>query len=70
MNDIKQDKMSVFEKRCYVEVKDVASRGFLTNEGFLNLLENAACSHSEVAGFGINQMEQTQPFLGFITMES
>ena len=51
--------MSVFEKRCYVEVKDVASRGFLTNEGFLNLLENAACSHSEVAGFGINQMEQT-----------
>jgi len=51
--------MSVFEKKCYVEVKDVASRGFLTNEGFLNLLENAACSHSEVAGFGINQMEQT-----------
>lgn len=51
--------MSIYEKRCYVEVRDVASRGSLTNEGFLNLLENAACSHSEVAGFGINQMEQT-----------
>lgn len=51
--------MSIYEKKCYVEVKDVASLGLLTNEGFLNLLENVACNHSEVAGFGINQINET-----------
>lgn len=51
--------MSVFEKNCYVKVKDIGSTNRLTNGGFLDLLENVACLHSEVAGFGINQINNT-----------
>lgn len=51
--------MSIFEKKCYVKVKDIGSNNQLTNSGFLDLLENVACMHSEIAGFGINQMDNT-----------
>lgn len=51
--------MSIFERKCHVEIKDIGSLGLMTNGGFLDLLENTACIHSEVAGYGVNQMEQT-----------
>lgn len=51
--------MSIFERKCHVGIKDIGSLGLMTNEGFLDLLENTACIHSEVAGYGVNQMEQT-----------
>lgn len=51
--------MGIFEKKCFVKVKDVGSVNRLTNSGFLDLFENVACMHSEMAGFGINQMSQT-----------
>lgn len=47
------------EKKCLVGVKDVGSMGLLTNKGFLNLFEEVACIHSDIAGFGINQMKDT-----------
>lgn len=51
--------MSIFERKCHVEIKDIGSLGLMTNEGFLDLLENTACIHSEIAGYGVNQMEKT-----------
>ena len=47
------------EKKCLVEVKDVGSAGFLTNSGILRLFEEVACIHSEMAGFGLNQISET-----------
>lgn len=51
--------MSVIERKYVVAVKDVGISNVITNKGILKFLEDIACLHSEIAGFGINQMEQT-----------
>lgn len=51
--------MAIFERKYIVNVTDVGISSKLTNRGILDLLEDVACSHSEVAGYGINQMEKT-----------
>lgn len=51
--------MAIFEGNYIVDVKDVGSANTLTNKGILNLLEKIACRHSDVAGYGINQMSET-----------
>lgn len=51
--------MAIIERKYAVSVKDVGVFNFITNKGILKLLEDIGCLHSEIAGFGINQMEQT-----------
>lgn len=51
--------MAVLERKYVIAVKDVGISNVINNKGFLKLFEDIACLHSELAGFGINQMEKT-----------
>lgn len=51
--------MAFFEREYSVDVSHVAPNGFITNMGILSLLENAACKHSDVAGYGFNDIQNT-----------
>lgn len=51
--------MAVFEKKYIVDIPHVGASNLLTNYGMLSILENIACKHSDVVGFGINDIEKT-----------
>ena len=51
--------MAFFEKEYSVDVSHVAPNGFITNMGILSLLEDTACKHSDVAGYGFNDIQNT-----------
>lgn len=51
--------MAVIEKKYTISVKNVGGGNLLTNNGVLSLLEEIGCIHSDIAGYGINQMEKT-----------
>lgn len=51
--------MAVIEKKYTINVKSVGSGNSLTNSGFLSLFEEVACFHSDMAGYGLNQIEKT-----------
>lgn len=51
--------MAFFEKEYSVDVSQVAPNGFITNMGILSLLEDTACKHSDVAGYGFNDIQNT-----------
>ncbi len=49
----------MFEKKYTIEVQNVGASNLLSNKGILSLLENIACLHSDMVGFGMNQIEKT-----------
>lgn len=49
----------IMEKEYMVDVQNVDSSNFISNRGILNLFENIACLHSDIAGYGMNQIETT-----------
>lgn len=51
--------MAVFEQKCSVNISNVNVDAFITNTGMLNILENVACHHSDMVGFGINDIPTT-----------
>lgn len=51
--------MAFFEREYSVDVSHVAPNGFITNMGILSLLEDTACKHSDVAGYGFNDIQNT-----------
>ena len=51
--------MAFFEKEYTIDVSHVAPNGFITNMGILSLLEDTACKHSDVAGYGFNDINNT-----------
>lgn len=51
--------MPVFEKKYIVDIAHVGASNLLTNYGMLSILENIACKHSDIAGFGINDIHKT-----------
>lgn len=51
--------MSFFEMDYTVNVAHVAPNGFITNMGILSMLENTACKHSDVAGYGFSDIYKT-----------
>lgn len=51
--------MAIIKRKYLVSIKDVGTSNLITNRGFLRLLEDIACVHSDIAGYGINQMSQT-----------
>lgn len=51
--------MAVFEQKCRVNISHINSSAFITNIGMLSILESVACNHSDVVGFGINDIPTT-----------
>lgn len=48
--------MSIFEQNYKVNVANIGSNGLITNIGMLRILEDIACKHSDIAGFGFNDI--------------
>ena len=51
--------MAIFERSVRVDIGKVNSNGLITNKGMLSLLENVACMHSDMAGYGIMDIPTT-----------
>ena len=51
--------MAIFETKSRVDMSKSDSNAFITNKGMLELLENAACMHSDTAGLGIKDIPFT-----------
>ena len=51
--------MAIFEYETRVDIGKVNANGLVTNKGLLALLENVACMHSDVAGYGILDIPHT-----------
>lgn len=51
--------MAYFERDYTINVSHVAPNGFITNMGILSLLEDTACKHSDIAGYGFNDIYNT-----------
>lgn len=51
--------MSFIEKDYKVDIRHIGNKNIITNYGFLCLLEDVATIHSDMAGYGINQMPST-----------
>ena len=49
----------IFEYKTRVDIGKVDSNAFVTNKGMLSLLENVACMHSDMAGYGICEIPFT-----------
>ena len=46
-----------FEREYAVGVKDIGINNQMTNLGFLSFLEEIASTHSNVVGYGVNDIE-------------
>ena len=51
--------MAFFEYTDQVNISNVGNSNLITNTGVLSILENIACKHSDVVGFGINDVATT-----------
>lgn len=51
--------MAIFERKYIVDIAHIGASNQLTNYGMLSILENIACKHSDLVGFGINDIEKT-----------
>lgn len=50
----------IVEHKFYVGLRDINLNNELTNTGFLACLEDVACMHSEIAGYGVLNIEKTK----------
>jgi len=48
--------MAIFEQNYRVNIANVGASAFITNIGMLNILEDVACRHSDIAGFGLRDI--------------
>jgi len=48
--------MAILEQNYRVSVANVGISGLITNMGILSIFEDIACKHSDIAGFGINDI--------------
>lgn len=51
--------MSFIKKEYKIDIRHIGNKNLITNYGFLSLLEDIATIHSDIAGYGINQMPHT-----------
>ena len=49
----------IFENTAKVDISKVSGNAKITNKGMLGLLENAACLHSDLAGYGLKEIPIT-----------
>lgn len=50
----------VFEYKSRVDIGKVNGNANITNKGMLSMLENVACMHSDLAGYGISDIPRTR----------
>lgn len=46
-----------FEREYYVGIKDIGLNGKMSNYGMLSVLEEIASAHSDIVGYGVNDIE-------------
>ena len=51
--------MAMIEESYTVRANDIEESGKITNHGILSFLENAACRHSDIAGYGCMDISRT-----------
>ena len=49
----------ILEREYSIGPRDVGTSNLLTNSGMLSILEDIACLHSDIVGYGVNQLPQT-----------
>lgn len=50
----------ILEHNFYIGLRDIGKDNRLSNKGILSALEDAGCKHSEVAGIGITNINETK----------
>ena len=50
----------IVEHKFYVGLRDIGKDNLLSNKGILAALEDAGCKHSEIAGLGITNINETK----------
>ena len=48
------------ENKFYVGLRDINNLQELKNTGLLSYLEDVACMHSEIAGYGVTKIEEVK----------
>ena len=48
--------MAIIEKKYRVEINHIGKSNLITNSGILTILEDIGCFHSDLAGYGINDI--------------
>lgn len=51
--------MAIIENKYKVIIKNIGAGNLLSNSGFISMFEEAGCVHSDIAGYGVNQMNST-----------
>lgn len=51
--------MAIIENKYKVSVSNVGASNMITNKGILSLLEDLGCIHSDIAGYGLNDIPVT-----------
>ena len=51
--------MAIIEEKNIVKVKYIGNSGKISNKGILSFLETIACQHSDLAGYGYNDIPKT-----------
>lgn len=51
--------MAIYEEKYRVNINNIGVSNLISNRGMLSILEDIACRHSDVAGFGINDIPVT-----------
>lgn len=51
-----------FEGSYKVGIREIGRNNKITNIGMLGLLEDLACKHSDIVGFGVNNIEKITKF--------
>lgn len=50
----------IVERNYYVKISEIGKENKITNKAILGILEDVAAVHSDMAGYGIKNMEQTR----------
>lgn len=50
----------IFNEKFKIQSKDIGKRNYIKNRGILEIFENIATHHSDLAGYGPNDIEKTQ----------
>ena len=49
----------IFNEKAKIQLKDIGRENLITNKGILEIFENVATHHSDLAGYGPNDVEKT-----------
>ena len=67
---LKEERKMFVEYKTHVEIRDVDQNSKITNTALIAYLEEVACKHSNIAGYGLLDIPKTRKKLDFIKLES